>query len=54
MPARKDCREQLFDHIVLADDNLLQFLLHDLPMLGKFLQHVTKAFRLLRHSSNQS
>jgi hypothetical protein len=27
----------------------LQFLLHDLPMLGKLVQYISKAFGLLRH-----
>ena len=42
MSPSEDCSEQLFDHFVLADDDLLQLLLHDLPMLAKLLKDVAQ------------
>ena len=46
MPAREDRREDLLDHRVLADDDLLQLALHHQPMLAKLLQHVAQIARL--------
>jgi hypothetical protein len=37
--------EDLFDHLVLADDDLLQFLLHHPAVLAEFLQNVAKVSR---------
>jgi hypothetical protein len=40
--AREDGRKDLLDHLVLPDDDLLQFLLHDPPVLSKLLQNIAK------------
>ncbi len=45
MPAGEDGGEDLLDDLVLADDDLLQFLLHQLPMLAELLQDVAKISR---------
>ena len=45
MPAREDGGEDLLDDLVLADDHLLQFFLHQLPMLAELLQHIAQAAR---------
>jgi hypothetical protein len=37
---RENGGKDLFDHLVLADDHLLQLLLHDQPMLTKVLENV--------------
>ena len=42
MPAGEDGGEELLDHFVLPDDHLLQLLLHELAMLGEFLQDVAQ------------
>jgi hypothetical protein len=42
--AREDGGEDLFDDLVLADDDFLQLALHHLPMLGELLQHVPETF----------
>ena len=42
VPAGEDGGEHLLDHLVLPDDDLLQLLLHDPPMLAKLLQNVAK------------
>ena len=42
MAAREDGREDLLDDVVLADDDLLQFFLHELPMLAELLQDVSE------------
>ena len=44
--AGEDGGKQLLDHLVLADDDLLQLLLHHLPMLGEFLQDIAEGFGL--------
>ena len=44
MPARKNRGEDLLDHLVLADDDLLQLLLHELAMLGELLQNIAERF----------
>jgi hypothetical protein len=38
--AGEDGGEDLLDDVLLADDDLLQFLQHDLAVLGKLLQNV--------------
>ena len=43
MPAGENGGEQLLDHFALPNDDLLQFLLHQLPMLAEFLQEVSEA-----------
>ena len=48
MPARKNRREDLLDHGILPDDDLLQLALHEQPMLPKFLQHIAQIARLRR------
>src|SRR5690606_36111585 len=52
--ASEDGRKQLFDDLRLANDDLLQFLLHQQPMLPEFLKDVSQtalfvhvAFQLL-------
>ena len=42
MAAGEDGGEDLLDDVVLADDDLLQFLLHQLPMLAELLQDVSE------------
>ena len=42
VPPSKDGGEQLFDHLILPDDDFLQLLLHDEPMLAKFLEDVAQ------------
>ena len=41
--AGEDGGEDLLDHLVLADDDLLQFLLHQPPVLAELLQDVAEA-----------
>ena len=48
MPAREDRREDLLDHRILPDDDLLQLALHEQPMLPKLLQHIAQIARLGR------
>ena len=43
MAAGEDRGEDLLDHLVLPDDDLLQLLLHELPMLGELLQNIAQA-----------
>jgi hypothetical protein len=43
MPAREEADEDLFDHLALADDHLLQLFLHELPMLAELLENVAEA-----------
>jgi hypothetical protein len=45
MSSRKDGGEDLLDDFVLADDDLLQFFLHQFPMLAELLQHIAQAAR---------
>ena len=40
--------EDLLDHLVLADDHLLQFFLHQLAMLAEFLENVAQTAGLGR------
>ena len=42
MAAGEDRGEDLLDDLVLADDHLLQLLLHELPVLGELLQNVAE------------
>jgi hypothetical protein len=35
--------KQLLDHVLLSDNDTLQFLLHHLPVMAEFLQHVAQA-----------
>jgi len=42
MSSREDCGKDLFDHLVLANDHLLQLLLHDLPVLAKLFEDVAE------------
>ena len=46
--------EQLLDHVVLADDDLLQLLLHDDAVLAELLQHFAQAFLLGGHDDPAS
>ena len=46
MPAGEDGGEDLLDDLVLADDHLLQLLLHQLAMLGELLQDVAEIARI--------
>jgi hypothetical protein len=43
MAACKDGGEDLLNDIALADDDLLQLFLHELPMLAELLQNVAEA-----------
>ena len=43
--AGEDGGEHLLDHVVLADDDLLQFFLHQPPVLAELLQHVAEVSR---------
>ena len=43
--AGKDGGEHLLDHVRLADDDLLQFFLHQPPVLAELLQHVAEVSR---------
>ena len=43
--AGEDGGEHLLDHLVLADDDLLQFFLHQPPVLAELLQDVAQASR---------
>ena len=43
MPAREDGGEDLLDDFVLADDDLLQFLLHHAAVLAELLQNIAQA-----------
>ena len=45
MPAGEDGGEDLLDHVVLADDDLLQFLLHQPAVLAELLQDVAETAR---------
>jgi hypothetical protein len=54
MPTGKDGREDLLDDVVLADDDLLQFFLHELPVLAELLQDVSQATRLGGQTRNPS
>ena len=49
MPAGEDGGEELLDDFVLADDDLLQFLLHELPMLAELLQDVAETALFCGH-----
>jgi hypothetical protein len=40
--ASEDGGEELFDDLVLANDDLLQLLLHEPPMLAELLQNVAE------------
>ena len=42
MPPGEDGGEDLFDDLRLAHDDLLQFLLHEPPVLAELLQHVAQ------------
>ncbi len=42
MPAGEDGGEHLLDDLVLPNDDLLQLLLHQLPMLGELLQDIAE------------
>ena len=42
-PRVKMAANNLLDHVALADDDLLQFFLHQLPMLAELLQDVSEA-----------
>ena len=46
MPPGKDGSEELLDHLVLTDNDLLQFLLHEQAVLGKLLQDIIERFGL--------
>ena len=53
MPPRKNRGEQLLNHLILSDDDLLQFLLHQLPMLSEFLQYLAKRTLLFLLSQDE-
>ena len=42
MPSGEDGGEKLLDHLVLADDDLLQFLLHQAAVLAELLEDVSE------------
>ena len=42
MAASENRRKNLLDDIRLTDDDLLQFVLHELPMLAEFLENIAK------------
>jgi hypothetical protein len=42
MPTREDRGKDLLDHVVLADDDFLQFFLHELPVLAELLQNIAE------------
>ena len=42
MATREDGSKELLDDLVLADDHLLQFLLHQLPMLAELQQNIVE------------
>ena len=46
VPAGENGGEDLFDHVVLSDDDLLEFLLHQPAMLAEFLENVAQTARL--------
>ena len=46
VPAGENGGEDLLDHVVLADDDLLQFLLHQPAVLAEFLENVAQTARL--------
>ena len=52
--AGEDGREDLLDDVVLADDDLLQLLLHQLPMLAELLQDVAETAGLGGQTRNPS
>ena len=43
MSLRENRSEDLLDHIRLADNDLLQFFLHQLPLDGEFLKELSQA-----------
>ena len=45
MAAGEDRGEELLDDVVLSDDHLLQFLLHQLPVLAELDEDVVEGFR---------
>ena len=51
-PRVKMAANNLLDHVALADDDLLQFLLHQLPMLAEFLQDVSETTGLGGDNAN--
>jgi hypothetical protein len=42
MPTCENCGKQLLDHVVLADDHPLQFLLHQHAMLTELLKDISE------------
>ena len=54
MAARENSGKQLLDHFVLAHDDLLQLLLHDLAMLAELLQNFAQVSLLRRHGDPSS
>ncbi|MFM7242592.1 MAG: hypothetical protein ACKO40_00250 [Planctomycetaceae bacterium] len=52
MPAGEDGGEQLLDHLFLPDDDLLQLILHPLPVLGELHEDLVERLGLLsgRHA----
>ena len=49
MSTRKDGGEDLFDHFILTDDDLLQFFLHHFAMLAELLKHLSQIALFGRH-----
>jgi hypothetical protein len=45
---REDRREQLLDDLVLPHNHLLQFILHEPPVLGELVEDVVEGLRLGR------
>ena len=54
MAAGEDGREHLLDDLVLADDDLLQFLLHHDPVLAELLQNLTQISLFRGHDDPSS
>ena len=43
MSPSKNCCKDLLDHFILSDDDLLQLLLHDPPLIGELLKDIAQA-----------
>ncbi len=54
MAPREDGRKQLFDDLVLPDDDFLQFLLHHDAVLAELLQNLTEISLFRGHDDPSS
>jgi hypothetical protein len=54
MSPREDGRKQLFDDLVLPDDDFLQFLLHHDAVLAELLQNLTEISLFRGHDDPSS